>query len=74
VKDNPQNITSATDIIVNQPPLFDSVNNQQMFYSFRLKAGSPALNAGTATSLTVDLDGNPRNVGGPDIGAYEKQD
>lgn len=74
VKDNPEHVTTVTDIIANQPPLFDSVNNQQLFYNFRLKPGSPALNAGATTSLATDLDGNPRNVGGPDIGSYEKQD
>jgi hypothetical protein len=74
VKDNPQHVTDATGIIANQAPQFDSVNNQQMFYNFRLKENSPARNAGTPTSLTSDLDGKPRNVGGPDLGSYEKQD
>jgi hypothetical protein len=70
VKDDPENITSSG-IIPNDPPLFDSVNNQQMFYNFRLKENSPAINVGVVTPLTVDLDGNPRNVNGPDLGAYE---
>lgn len=73
VKDNPANVTTDG-IISNQPPLFDSINNQQLFYNFRLKENSPALHAGNPTALTSDLDGNPRNVGGPDLGSYEKQD
>lgn len=73
VKDIPENIDSATSMILNQPPQFDSVNNQLMFYNFRLKANSPALNAGISTPLPSDLDGKPRNVGGPDLGSYERQ-
>jgi hypothetical protein len=72
VKTNPANITSSG-IIANQDPLFDSVNNQKPFYSFRLQANSPALNKGVATSVVIDLDGNPRPVGLPDFGCYEKQ-
>jgi len=72
VKTNPSNIVSAN-IIANQDPSFDSVNNQKPFYSFRLKADSPALNKGVATSVNIDLDGNARPVGLPDIGCYERQ-
>jgi hypothetical protein len=74
VKDNPANV-NTDGIFPNQPPLFDSINNQQMIYNFRLKENSPALHAGNPTALTSDLDGKPRNVGaGPDLGSYEKQD
>jgi hypothetical protein len=41
---------------------------------FRLQAGSPAIDAGIASdlSLPTDLDGRPRAQGGaPDLGAYE---
>jgi len=72
VKNNPANVTSAN-MIINQAPSFDSVNNQKPFYSFRLKGDSPAINKGQASSLTIDLDGNPRSVGLPDMGCYEKQ-
>jgi len=59
--------------ISNLNPLFDSVNIQKNYYSFRLKDGSPAVNKGLATSILIDLDGNTRPVGIPDIGSYEKQ-
>lgn len=73
IKDIPANVT-PTGVIANQAPLFDSINNQQLFYNFRLRENSPALNAGKPTPLTSDLDGKPRNVSGPDLGSYEKQD
>lgn len=47
-------------------PLFVSTTNR----NFRLLPGSPAINAGTNLSLTLDYDGNA--VGAtPDIGAFE---
>jgi hypothetical protein len=45
-------------------PLFRSTTD------FRLKAGSPAINAGTDMGLTTDFLGRPI-IGIPDIGAYE---
>ncbi len=42
--------------------------------TFHLLAGSPAINAGTPTSVTIDFDGYPRPAGLlPDIGADEVQ-
>ncbi|MDB5196168.1 MAG: hypothetical protein JWP88_538 [Flaviaesturariibacter sp.] len=72
VQTPPANIT-ATGIINNQSPVFDSINTSRQFYSFRLGAGSPALNKGIATNVNLDLDGKNRPVGLPDLGAYEKQ-
>jgi hypothetical protein len=63
----------SSDIIPNQSPAFDSINIQRNYYSFRLRDGSPAVNNGLATGVPLDLDGNPRPVGSPDIGSYEKQ-
>ena len=63
----------SSNIIANQQPAFDSINIQRNFYSFRLKDGSPGVNKGTPTAIFTDLDGNPRPVGLPDIGCYEKQ-
>jgi len=45
-------------------PLFRSTTD------FRLKAGSPAINAGVDVGLTTDFLGKPIR-GVPDIGAYE---
>jgi len=72
VKTTPAGISSS-DIIANNDPLFDSVNNSRRYYDFHLKAGSPAINKGVSTALTVDLDGNIRPVGLPDLGCYERQ-
>ena len=72
VKNNPGNAT-ATNIIANQAPLFDIIDTQKRWYNFRLKDESPALNKGKASPLNIDLDGNPRPVGLPDLGCYEKQ-
>jgi hypothetical protein len=64
---------TVTGAINNIYPAFDSVNNSKRFYDFRLKAASPALNKGITTSVNVDLNGLPRPVGLPDLGAYERQ-
>jgi hypothetical protein len=65
--------TTINGAINTNAPLFDSVNNAQRIYSFRLQETSPARNKGLASALTLDLDGNPRPVGLPDLGAYERQ-
>ena len=72
IKNNPQNST-YTNMINNTDPQFDSIDVQRRYYSFRLKPSSPAINKGVVTPLVVDLDGKPRAVGLPDMGAYEKQ-
>jgi hypothetical protein len=72
VETAPQNNT-ASNIINNQNPVFDSINTSRRFYDFRLKANSPAINKGMATANSIDLDGKPRPVGLPDLGAYERQ-
>jgi hypothetical protein len=63
----------ASSLIPNQNPAFDSINIQRNYYSFRLKDSSPAVNKGISTGTSLDLDGNPRPIGPPDIGSYEKQ-
>jgi hypothetical protein len=64
---------SASGIIANQEPAFDSVNTDRRYYNFRLKNLSPAINTGMVTGIATDLDGNNRAIGVPDLGAYEKQ-
>jgi hypothetical protein len=72
VKTDPAN-TTHTNMINNIDPEFDSIDTQKQFYNFRLKTTSPAINKGVITPLIIDLDGKPRAVGLPDIGAYEKE-
>ncbi|HWB94172.1 MAG TPA: choice-of-anchor Q domain-containing protein [Puia sp.] len=72
VKTAPDGITS-TAMIANQDPLFDSVNNASRYYDLHLQPGSPALSAGMAAGLAVDLDGNPRPAVKPDLGCYQRQ-
>lgn len=58
----------------NVVPQFDSINTSDRIYNFRQKANAPTINKGSNIgSVTIDLDGNPRLVGIPDIGCYEKQ-
>ena len=71
VKSAPSGVT-ATAIIANQSPLFDSINNGRGYYDFHLQTGSPALWAGMPAGLLIDLDGHPRPATKPDIGCYQK--
>jgi hypothetical protein len=66
--------TSFTQNIKNIDPSFDSVNTNQRIYDFRVTKNplAPGINKAAATSLLVDIEGKNRNVGLPDIGAYEK--
>jgi hypothetical protein len=58
----------------NQNPSFDSVDVSRRYYDFRISnPAAPGINKGIATGLLKDLDNKNRNVGLPDIGAYEKQ-
>ncbi len=68
----PSNV-SVSSMIAGLDPLFDSVSYSNNYYDFHLKPGSPAVDAGIATSVIVDLDGNPRPLGLPDLGCYENQ-
>lgn len=54
-------------------PAFERTNGGQTGFSFRLKLTSAAVNKGVATGVNIDLDGNPRPFGLPDLGAYERQ-
>lgn len=71
---DPANSTIVASI-KNQDPLFDSVDVISRIYNFRHNNQplAPGTNKGLTTSLNLDLDSNPRPVGLPDIGCYEKQ-
>jgi hypothetical protein len=63
--------SNGTGCITNEPMFVDLAHG-----NFRLQTNSPCINANwdTGVSGPVDLDGNPRRVGGwMDIGAYECQ-
>ena len=63
---------TATQIINNQDPLFDSVNTLKNYYNFHLQNSSPAVNTGKNTTVSIDLDGNSRPISVPDLGCYER--
>lgn len=65
---------TVTNPLNNQSPEFDSIDVSKRYYDFHLRTkNSPALNIGTLTPVSIDLDGNSRPVGLPDLGCYEKQ-
>lgn len=71
-KEEPSNVV-LNEMVRNEDPMFDTLDAAKNFYSFLLKENSPALNKGINTSVTLDLNGQNRPVGKPDLGAYEKQ-
>jgi hypothetical protein len=60
-------------VIASPAQLFANGSPTLASYDFRLKAGSPALDAGTAlANLAADILGTPRPQGNAhDVGAYE---
>ncbi len=66
--------TVFTQSIKNIDPGFDSIDATRQFYNFRITKNTlaPGINKGIATPLLKDLDDKNRNVGLPDLGAYEK--
>jgi hypothetical protein len=75
-----RNVTDPANCTFNQSiknvnPSFDSINNVNRIYDFRITKNATAagINKGTSTIFVKDLDDNNRAVGLPDIGAYEKQ-
>lgn len=64
-----------TNNIKNIDPSFDTVDVFKHLYDFRVTKNptAPGINQGVGTAFALDLDGNNRNVGVPDIGCYEKQ-
>jgi hypothetical protein len=71
-----KNIPAGADtsaMILNKDPLFQNIDNLKRLYDFHLQDQSPAIDQGKDEAVTIDLDGNPRPVGLPDLGCYEKQ-
>jgi hypothetical protein len=64
---------TATGMIVNMDPLFDSVDNAGSYYNFRLQAGSPAIGQGAVSTILADLDGKVRPATGSDLGCYQQK-
>lgn len=74
VKDvDPLDAMFTGNILKNTDPLFDSVNISKNYYDFHFTKdpAAPAIDKGSATPYTTDLDGYAR-VGIPDLGCYEK--
>lgn len=62
-----------TNSIKNQLPEFDSIDGGRRLFDFHLKPTSPAVNSGTLTGVSIDLDGKPRGTANlPDLGCYEQ--
>ncbi|MEJ7626316.1 MAG: hypothetical protein WKF35_05605 [Ferruginibacter sp.] len=61
-------------VIKNADPLFDSIDLNKNIFDFRITKNpqAPGVNKGVVTMFTKDLDDNPRNIGIPDMGSYEK--
>jgi hypothetical protein len=72
LKANPALATLSVPAIQTDPG-FVNIDPFKKIYDFHLKESSAALNKGLVSGVPLDLDGNPRPVGDPDLGAYEKQ-
>jgi hypothetical protein len=62
--------------IINEDPIFDSIDVIKNYYDFRMNnaISSPTIDNGGNTSFPLDLDNQPRQSGiSTDIGCYEKQ-
>ncbi len=70
---DPLNVTFINPII-NQNPLFDSINTNKSYFDFHFYNDplAPAIDRGINTFLAKDLDDRPRANGLPDLGCYEK--
>lgn len=72
VPSDPAN-TTITGVNLKTNPVFDSINISQNYFNFRPGMNSPLIDKGSLSLINIDLDGKPRPVNLPDLGAYEKQ-
>lgn len=71
---NPPEPATHINCLLNTDPQFAVIDQDNDIFDFRIGDPlSPVINQGIVTGLTKDLDDNNRNVGLPDLGAYEKQ-
>jgi len=64
---NTSDETYFSNCIINKDPAF--VDYKQ--YNYQLDSLSPALNKGIYQGIDTDIDGKPRDIAAPDLGAYE---
>lgn len=72
--DNPP-LATTNACLPNINPLFDSIDPAERIFDFHhtKDPNAPGIDQGTATGLTIDLDGLNRPAGAaPDLGCYEK--
>lgn len=68
-------LAETENLILNEDPLFDSVDVEKPYLDFRTtkQPNAPGIDQGVVTPLNSDLDDRPRNIGiAPDLGCYEK--
>jgi hypothetical protein len=68
-------LANVNNLILNQDPLFDSLDFENNILDFRTntRQEAPGIDQGMITNLLVDLDDQPRFRGAaPDLGCYEK--
>lgn len=63
--------THFQNIIWDKNPEFVNLEYGKLPYNFELQEISPARDAAVSTDYPLDLNGNSRNDGKPDLGAYE---
>ena len=65
---NTSDETYFSNCIINKDPAFIDYKE----YNYKLDSLSPALNQGIYQGIDTDIDGKPRDIAAPDLGAYER--
>jgi hypothetical protein len=66
-KKNTSDENYFSNCIINKDPKFVDYEK----YNYKLDTLSPALKQGIYREIATDIDGNPRNIEKPDLGAYQ---